>query len=341
MLDVGSKDSIEDLTVTSCIGTAIGLYDHDSSVTGCTIIDNGTGIQVWGTGNTIGGTVAGAGNLIADNAGDGVIVGINADYPAVDNAILGNSIYGNSGLGIDLGVNGVTLNDSSGHTGPNLYQDFPVLSSATDSSGATAIAGSLSGSPDTTYRVEFFSNPAADPSGYGQGETYLTFANVKTNSSGTVNFSVPTPNPVPAGMFISATATDPAGNTSEFSADIVVSSPSLVPTAITGVSPNPRNTPVSSVDVTFSEPVNLSSFTTSALTLTDNGGTNLITSAVSITLVSGATYQIGGLERPDFRRGGLHADGERRRHRRPVRQPRQRLAVDLVADGHDATDKHR
>ena len=107
-----------------------------------------------------------------------------------DDAILGNSIYGNSGLGIDLGHDGCYKipNDSSAHTGPNLFQDFPVLSSATDADGATAIAGSLLGSPNTTYRIEFFSNPTADPSGYGQGETYLTIANVTTNSSGTVSF---------------------------------------------------------------------------------------------------------------------------------------------------------
>ena len=66
-------------------------------------------------------------------------------------------------------------------------------------------------------------------------------------------------------------------------------------TSISSATPNPRNTPVSSVDVTFDEPINLSTFTSSALTLADNGGENLITSAATITLVSGSTYQIGGL----------------------------------------------
>ncbi len=66
-------------------------------------------------------------------------------------------------------------------------------------------------------------------------------------------------------------------------------------TSIAGASPNPRNTPLSSIDVTFNEPINLSNFTDSALTLTDNGGPNLITSAVTISSVSGSTYQINGL----------------------------------------------
>ena len=225
----GSYDSIQDLTITSFDGAGVEFSGQgDNSVTGSTIIDNGAGIDIFdsATGDSIGGTTAGAGNVIADNNGNGVTVGYDAEDPAVDNAILGNSIYGNSGLGIDLGDDGVTLNNASGHTGPNLFQNFPVLASATDTSEATVIAGSLSASPNTTYRIEFFSNPAADPTGYGQGETYLTFADETTNSSGTVSFSVQTPNLVPAGQFISATATDPAGNTSEFSADIAVSSTS-------------------------------------------------------------------------------------------------------------------
>ena len=47
--------------------------------------------------------------------------------------------------------------------------------------------------------------------------------------------------------------------------------------------------------MTFSEPINLDTFTTSALTLIDNGGPNLITSDVTISLLSGSTYQIDGL----------------------------------------------
>jgi len=66
-------------------------------------------------------------------------------------------------------------------------------------------------------------------------------------------------------------------------------------TSIAAVSPNPRNTPVASIQVTFNEPIDLSSFGTSSLTLTDNGGPNLITSDVTVALVSGSTYQINGL----------------------------------------------
>ncbi len=273
-----------------------------TNVTGTSSLGNaGDGVELsnGSSDNTIGGTSSGDGNVIAFNTGNGITIGYSATDDSTGDAILENSIFANSKLGIDLGDNGVTLNDSSGHSGPNLFQDFPVLTSASTYNGATAISGTLSGAADTAYELEFFSNPAADPSGYGQGQAFLMATSVTTDSSGDASFSVDSPTVVTVGQYITATATDPAGNTSEFSADAVVTNtpplPALVPKSITAISPNPRNTPVSSVQVTFNEPVNLATFTTSALTLTDNGGSNLISSAVTISLVSGATYQLSGL----------------------------------------------
>ena len=93
-------------------------------------------------------------------------------------------------------------------------------------------------------------------------------------------------------------ATDNAGNvqaTPTSAQQTVQILSQLSVTSVTAVSPNPRHTAVSSVDVTFSEPVDLTTFTYADLTLTDNGGANLITSAATISLVSGSTYQINGL----------------------------------------------
>ena len=94
-------------------------------------------------------------------------------------------------------------------------------------------------------------------------------------------------------------ATDNAGNvqpTPSAAQQTVQIVPSLSISAITPVS-TPTNTAVSTIDVTFSEPINTSSLAPGALTLTDNGGANLINSGASLTLVSGttATYSIGGL----------------------------------------------
>ena len=171
--------------------------------------------------NTIGGTTAGSGNIIVLNQGDGIEVGSSATDTTIDDALLGNSIYANNGLGIDLGSDGVTLNDSSGHTGPNLFQDFPVLSSVFTTDGVTHIQGTISAAPSTEYYLEFFSNPTSDPSGYGQGQTFLTSTTVTTGSDGSGAFLVPTPSPLTVGESVSSTATDPSGNTSEFSADSI------------------------------------------------------------------------------------------------------------------------
>ncbi len=270
-----------------------------TDVTGTSRLGNGgDGVFFGGSSdNTIGGTSSGDANIIAFNTGNGITIGASAPDKSTGDAIRENSIFANSRLGIDLGDNGVTLNDSSGHSGPNLFQDFPVLSSAITSNGITAISGTLSGAALTPYVLEFFSDPSADPSGHGQGETFLVATVVFPDSSGQASFAGDIPTVAP-GQFISATATDPAGDTSEFSADAVVTTqllPPLIPKSIAAVAPNPRNTPVSTVDVTFNEPVNLTTFTTSALTLTDNGGPNLISGAVTISPVSGSTYQIAGL----------------------------------------------
>src|SRR5207244_1754900 len=89
---------------------------------------NGVMVDSGAVNNTIGVL---AGNIIAFNA-KGVVVTGNT---STGNAIEGNAIFSNTGLGIDLGDDGVTANDSSGHAGPNNFQNFPVLTSAISSGG--------------------------------------------------------------------------------------------------------------------------------------------------------------------------------------------------------------
>ncbi|HZY85143.1 MAG TPA: hypothetical protein VFE78_09955, partial [Gemmataceae bacterium] len=67
--------------------------------------------------------------------------------------------------------------------------------------------------------VEFFANAAADPSGFGEGQTFLGAATVSTDTNGHAAAMAHVPGAVTAGQKVAATATDPAGNTSEFSAD--------------------------------------------------------------------------------------------------------------------------
>ncbi len=191
-----------------------------TDLTGAAAVPNTEGVRV-GNGaanNTIGGTTPGAGNLIAFNR-IGVSVGVRLDISGVrGNAILRNAIFANGQLGIDLEDDGVTPNTPGGpHTGPNNLQNFPLLQAASSDAGGTTIRGTLNSTAGTAFRVEFFANEALDPSGFGQGQTFLGFKTVTTDAGGDVNFTATLTTVAPAGQFITATATGPDGNTSEFS----------------------------------------------------------------------------------------------------------------------------
>jgi titin len=177
--------------------------------------------------NFIGGTAPGAGNVITMNGGTGVLIGSDstAAFPpggfptpaGAGNAVLGNSIFANTLLGIDLGAkNGPTANDAKdSDSGPNRLQNFPVLT-ATISGTQVNVGVTLSSVPNTTFHIEIFVNVTADPSGFGEGQTFLGSINVTTDATGsaTGTFSYP----LAAGTIVTATATNLTTNdTSEFS----------------------------------------------------------------------------------------------------------------------------
>ena len=149
-------------------------------------------------------------------------------------SIRGNSIHSNGGLGIDLApfpYSGVTGNDiGDADIGPNGYQNFPLIASVASSVSGTAITGSFNSTPSTTFTLDFYSNSAADPSGYGEGRTYLGAAIVSTDATGNVNYSVSVPGVAPVGQFVSATATSSSGSTSEFSGIGTVTAHNTSPT---------------------------------------------------------------------------------------------------------------
>ncbi len=180
--------------------------------------------------NLIGGTGVGEGNTVAFNGANGVGVG-----SGTGNAILGNQIYSNTDLGIDLSGGtedgfGVTSNDVSDvDTGANNLQNYPVLSAVSTTGSQVTITGSLNSTATTTFRIEFFASAAADGSGYGEAERYLGFATVTTDGSGNATISETISAVVTGGEYVTATATviDDAGqvgvddalaygNTSEF-----------------------------------------------------------------------------------------------------------------------------
>jgi len=197
--------------------------------------------------NLIGGTGTGDGNTIAFNGSAGVAVFGNpislSGQANSSNTIEGNSIVQNgrsnpSALpGIDLSKqfpypkdDGVTPNDSGGHgaaNDPNNLQNFPILSSVTHVADGTEIQGTFteSAAPGTTFRLEFFTSYPDPQNGVAEGQFFLGSASVTTSGSasfspGSVTFDIVLPVQVVPGQVITTTATDPAGNTSEFSAGI-------------------------------------------------------------------------------------------------------------------------
>ncbi|HUR97239.1 MAG TPA: Calx-beta domain-containing protein [Pyrinomonadaceae bacterium] len=169
------------------------------------------------------GDAGGFGNVIAYNNGDGINLQPGfAGAGAHNVAIRANSVYLNSGLGIDLGpTDGVTPNDQGdADSGPNGVQNFPVLQAAS----AVAINGTLNSTANTQFVIDFYRVDSCDASGYGEGKYYLGSTNATTNASGNVNFTGTNFNLV-LGQTVVATATTFSTfpyETSEFSQCLVV-----------------------------------------------------------------------------------------------------------------------
>ncbi|MDB6109058.1 MAG: proteinputative collagen-binding proteinCalx-beta, partial [Pedosphaera sp.] len=182
---------------------------------GAVALGNGlAGVEISSaSGNTIGGNGYGTGNIIGFNGGPGVAI-----VAGTNNQVRGNSIFLNGGLGIDLGSDGVDANDpGDGDTGANGLQNYPVLTSITASGSSTLVRGNLNSTPNTTFQVDFYGSPTVSPSGFGEGKAYLGSASVTTDANGKRSLYVSFAAAIAANSYVTATATDPAGNTSEFS----------------------------------------------------------------------------------------------------------------------------
>jgi titin len=218
--------TIEGPTATGNVlqGNFIGV-----DVTGTAALGNGgAGLRLTNgaSDNTIGGSDAGAGNIIANSGWHGVALFADA---GTGNLIRANSIFDNGGMGIEIGRDSVTPNDEGdADTGANNLQNYPEVTSVV-AEGSAAIQASLSSTPSSSFTLEFFSNDVCDDTGFGEGQTPLGTASLTTDASGlgsvTAGFSGV------SGTVVTATATDADGNTSEFSECAAIST--------LGVSPSP------------------------------------------------------------------------------------------------------
>jgi len=226
------------------IGTAAnGVDPLPNHLSGINIANGPEGSNIM-----VGGEHPGEGNTIAFNGEAGVYLsGLPFTSPT---SIRGNSIYSNDSLGIDILANNGTLVNANdpcdADTGPNQRQNYPVITSAIYSGNSTTVSGVLDTTPlvGEIYKLDFYSCPSCDSSGNGEGKTYLGWGTVTIDSAPGCQqeFTIPLNN-IPTGQFITATATDPFGDTSEFSAcAIAVLDPSATPTP----TPSPTATPTPS-----------------------------------------------------------------------------------------------
>ncbi|MCH9647852.1 MAG: hypothetical protein K0U98_06405 [Deltaproteobacteria bacterium] len=173
---------------------------------------NGIALTGGASGNLIGGPEAGEGNLIGFNERAGIWISSGSG-----NSLSGNSIFDNGGLGIDILPPGVNENDSGdSDPGGNQMQNFPVLTSAINSPFYTQIEATLHSQAASSFVVEFFASPGCDDSGQGEGQVYLGADVAATDALGDASLSLMIPRTL-AGPWVTATATDLLGNTSELS----------------------------------------------------------------------------------------------------------------------------
>jgi hypothetical protein len=192
------------------IGTAM---DHQTAIG-----NGGPGVEIanGATGNILEHSFDGVSNAIANNGGPGVAI---INQGTVNNTIRQNAIYNNNGLGIDLGYDSVT--PDHGNTvgvGPNNLQNYPMITSVTPGT-TTTLTLAFESLPNSTYTLDFYSSTAPNSSGYGDAKSYLGAILVTTDANGYLNPATTYTLPVAttSGQWITATATDQSGNTSEFS----------------------------------------------------------------------------------------------------------------------------
>lgn len=205
---------------TTVLGNFIGT-DRTGTVD---LGNGGWGVAAFAQGNQIGGPASDEGNIIAYNDAGGVVVVGASTY--VGHTISGNSIHSNDGLGIDLGSDGVTANDPDDvDAGPNTLLNVPTVDFVMPTAEGVTVEATIDTAPNIEVTVEFFASAGGDPSGSGEGERFLgaTTGSVSSGVTGEQSFSQELLGAsVTGGEVVTATATDTAGNTSEFSVAVPV-----------------------------------------------------------------------------------------------------------------------
>jgi hypothetical protein len=168
--------------------------------------------------NRVGGPAAAVQNSIAYNGRGGVLV--RSDGAAANqNRLSANSIFANQGPAIDLQPGaGATPNDHRDlDEGANHLQNYPTITGVERAGETTNVRFRLQ-VPSRGFRVELFASSSPDATAHGEGERFLGAAVVTTGPAGDVTGTISVPSSaIPPRSWLTVTATDTFGNTSEFS----------------------------------------------------------------------------------------------------------------------------
>lgn len=204
-------------------GNYIGTDITGTVVAGMGNSDEGIDIQLDASANTIGNFAAVGFNRVAGNGSHGIEI-----ISGTGNFILGNEIYANGGLGIQLSGGTedaflVTANDVvDADTGPNTLQNYPVLQSVQTTGSFVRIRGTLNSTVASTFIILYFASAVADASGHGEAERYLGMQVAITDpTTGDASFTFAQNIAVAAGEVITVTASSLGNHTSEFALSVV------------------------------------------------------------------------------------------------------------------------
>ncbi len=180
------------------------------------------GIIIFADKTLVGGKEPYTFNHIAFNKRGGVAIPFGQE-----NTIRGNAIYQNESLAINLLQDHLTPNDAlDSDQGPNGLQNFPVLSLATARSPKDLfVIGEFHSQPTQTYQLDFYAGRPEGPLRYQEAFMYLGSHAVTTDAKGDTHFSFHLPTGAPSGRYLTATATNKQGNTSELAHSILVNRP--------------------------------------------------------------------------------------------------------------------
>ncbi len=328
-IEIGGTATLVDCTLSGNSGSVDGaIYNEGNAMlTGCTISDNSSPNYGGGLFNDFKSTLTLTGCTIVGNAaansGGGVFNLGTASL--TDCTISGNTAAETGGglanrqySGATLALNACTIvGNFAGSIGGGLANAYHSTMSLTD----TIVAGNVGGLDVVGGHGE--ASDVANAYGAGVTGTHdligpggsggivggsdgnivltsldgLSLGPLADNGGPTQTMALLPGSPaIGAGTAVAGVTTDQRGMPLDSPPDIgAYQVGTLAVASIAPVTPDPRNTPLTSVIVTLNKPAGSVGIGTAALSLSDDGGPNLINGDVTITLVSGSTYRIGGL----------------------------------------------